>query len=161
MWSKPGISVLLLIAAELIVFKILSTQFGFGRVLFVALLLSVLGFFMLVRKVPDYIRQSAKSVFNSDEKLSKNRIASRGYFVAAAVLLFVPGYVSAVFALLLLFPPVQAVVHPRISSAFGNVSLGKRFRMFTPGSSRCGNVVDVQETKNANRRSNPDLPELQ
>ncbi|PSL02184.1 UPF0716 protein FxsA [Haloactinopolyspora alba] len=131
-----GFGPFLAAVAEIVVFVLVSGWIGFGWTLLLLLSTSVVGFALLRFegfRAWTSLRQAAAEAATdgADEGAgSTARMADTGVRVLAGVLLTLPGFVTDLFAVVLLIPPVRRSTGRRLSAA--------AFRTFPAGGARPG-----------------------
>jgi UPF0716 protein FxsA len=107
--------VLLYLVVEIVALVALGSAIGLGWTLLVLLAGSVLGLLLARREGVRAAQALAKAL--SDRKLAHAELTDGLLVAGAGVLLFVPGLVTDLAGLLLLAPPVRALVRRRLVRA--------------------------------------------
>lgn len=107
--------VLLYLVVEIVALVALASTIGFGWTLLVLLAGSVLGLLLARREGVRAAQTLAKAL--SDRKFAHAELTDGLLVAGAGVLLFVPGLVTDLAGLLLLTPPVRAMVRRRLVRA--------------------------------------------
>ena len=153
MFSTAAVSLFVAFVVEVFVLVQATGLIGALPTALLVVLLSALGVTFLRLRTGGLVRSSIAR-FQHEGRVDAGDIADRSLVVAAGLLLVVPGFVTAALGLLLLIPPVRALVRPLLLTRFAslanlNVRFGRSF-------------LDVDEV-NADRTSTDPLsvrPEL-
>lgn len=115
MFSPVAVFLFVATVVELFVMAQLASVFGALLTAFLLVALSVLGIVVLRKQGAGFFRSTISSVANGDS-LVADKITNRALVLAACLLLVLPGFVSAVLAILLFVPPVRALLRPVVRS---------------------------------------------
>ena len=123
----PLIVICLLIYIEAVIFVHVASSIGVLTTLFLVVLTSCVGI-SLVKN------QGVKNIASMQQKLAMGEVPAAEMvksvsLVLAGILLLIPGFFTDFLGLLLLLPPLQAVLVTKLIS---------RFRIYTPGSGQSG-----------------------
>ncbi|MCW2716980.1 FxsA family protein [Pseudonocardia sp.] len=146
--------VLLYLVVEIVALVALGSAIGLGWTLLVLLASSLLGLMLARREGVRAAQALARAV--TDRQVAHVELTDGLLVAGAGVLLFVPGLVTDVAGLLLLVPPVRAVVRRRLVRAAEQRSPGLRTARIRTGSTIIdGDVVpgDVPAGASASARS--------
>jgi UPF0716 protein FxsA len=103
--------------AELYVIVASSHAFGLGNTLAALLLVSVIGAVVVKRQGLGALNRVRESL--ARHELPSKHLADGGLILLAGTLLLVPGFITDAIGLLLLLPPVRAVVRRIVLVRFG------------------------------------------
>ncbi len=115
MFSPVALFLFVITVVELFVMVQLASVFGALPTAFFLIALSILGVVVLRKQGAGFFRSTISSVANGDS-LVADKIANRALVLAACLLLVLPGFVSAVLAILLFVPPIRALARPAVRS---------------------------------------------
>ena len=133
--------VLLYLVVEIVALVALGSAIGLGWTLLVLLAGSVLGLLLARREGVRAAQALAKAL--SDRKFAHAELTDGLLIAGAGVLLFVPGLVTDLAGLLLLTPPVRALVRKRLVRAAEERAPELRTARIRTGSTIVdGDVVD-------------------
>ena len=113
MFSTRALAVLLVPLVELFVLIQVVQAFGGAVAIFALFGLSVFGFFLL-RAQGDMALRSVAEALAGGASPASQELADRAIRFVAALLITVPGFVTAVAGAILFVPPVRALVRPLI-----------------------------------------------
>lgn len=136
--------VLLYLVVEIVALVALGSAIGLGWTLLVLLAGSVVGLWLARREGVRAAQSLAQAVTN--RRWAHSELTDGLLVAAAGVLLFVPGLVTDVVGLLLLVPPLRAVVRKRLVRAAEERSPGLRTARIRTGSTILdGDVVTTPQ----------------
>ena len=117
--------------------------------IFTIFILSACGIVALVRLVPNFFRNSAKSMFNPSAKSNDGEQSEKLTLLSAALLAF-PGFFTAFAAVCLFLPPIRGYASSWISKriVLNKTNKSKIFSQFL-----YTDVVDVDINKNSQKTS--------
>jgi UPF0716 protein FxsA len=137
---------------EIAVFLQVVQWIGVLDTLAVMLAISLVGAWLVKRQGVGTLARMRREL--DDGRIPTGPMTDGGLLALAGLLLFVPGFVTDAFGLLLLLPPVRALVR---------TWLGRRFSVRTRGRRRATGHLDVDVDEASRRPSDPyrpDPPEL-
>lgn len=113
MLSRPAVVLFALVAGELVILSRVSAAVGAGNAVLALAVLSGLGIVLLRRGGVGFFEATAQQLSNAgDEKAAV--VADRAMVALAAVLLILPGFLTAAVGALLFVPPIRAFVRPKV-----------------------------------------------
>lgn len=161
---------LLLPILELFVFVQVAGSFGFLNALFGAIAATVVGIWLVKQQGLGVLRRANEKVARGDAPTDE--LVNGTLLLVAGILLLAPGFVTGAVGLLLLLPPVRALLRGSLRRRFASgpivISHATRFSgSFGPGAgfpgggfppSRRGDVLDADPWEEP--PTDPDRPEL-
>jgi UPF0716 protein FxsA len=109
---------------ELYVLIKVGRGIGVGNTIVVVLLVSVVGAWLVKREGLKTLRRIQEQLGNA--KLPADELIDGGLIMFSGALMLTPGFVTDLFAIALLIPPVRAIVRKQVKARYG-----KRFSMTT------------------------------
>jgi UPF0716 protein FxsA len=144
--------VLLYLVVEIVALVAVGSAIGVGPTLLVLLAGSVLGLWLARREGVRAFQALVEAV--SNRRMAHAELTDGLLVALGGVLLFVPGLVTDVAGLLLLLPPVRALVRPRLIRAAEERAPGLRTaRIRSEATIVDGEVVDGVDATTGHRRS--------
>lgn len=158
---------LLLPIAELFVFVQVAGSFGFLNALFGAVAATVVGIWLVKQQGLGVLRRANQKVERGEAPTDE--VVNGTLLLLAGILLLAPGFVTGAVGLLLLLPPVRALLRGSLRRRFaaGPIVIARSTRIGGPGTgfpgagfppSRRGEVLDADSWEEP--PTGPDRPEL-
>lgn len=153
---------LLMPVLELFVFVQVAGAYGFGTTLLGAVLATFVGIWLVKKQGLGVLRRANDKVARGEAPTDE--VINGTLLLVAGILLLVPGFITGAAGLLLLLPPVRALMRPALRRRFaaGPIVIARPIRMtgFGPGATgrTPGQVLDADSWEETPRR--PDQPEL-
>ena len=155
---------LLLPLLELFVFVQVAGSYGFGTALLGALAATFVGIWLVKQQGLGVLRRANEKVARGEAPTDE--LVNGTLLLVAGILLLVPGFVTGAVGLLLLLPPVRALLRGTLRRRFaagpimvtGPIRMGGFGPTGFPGRGR-GEVLDADSWEESPRRSDrPELP---
>lgn len=155
--SRGALFYLVAPVAELWVAIKVGSAWGAGWTILALLALSAFGAFLITSRSASALKATVTEIAQ-DQNRAGDIVADRGLSLLAALLLVLPGFITAAVGLVLLVKPVRSLLNPVVAGHLPSFSFLGTFQ--GPGFGFRGDVIDVDATPKADRTNPSERPEL-
>lgn len=144
MISRAALAVFVTVVVEFLVFSYTARTIGTTPVVVLVIIAAAAGLMLLRREIPAVLRGGIGRL-TASIGADEYRFGNHGLLVVAGLLLLVPGFLTGALGLLLLLPPIRALVRRLVAARFAHLVppiIGVPFPA-DGHPNHHGNVVDV------------------